>query len=98
MPIYVYENTKTGKVWEEHLSYEDRDKPTTKNVIRLPVAPNMFRISDCGGNEDKFREHLGNMVQQGYKERDTLEKKGLIKVSNAQKESREKRKQKRKWM
>jgi len=38
------------------------------------------------------------MVQQGYRERDTLEKKGLIKVSTAEKESREKRQQKRKWV
>ena len=76
MPIYVYENTKTGKVWEEALSYEDRDKPVNKNVIRIPAATNMLRILDT--NENKFRDHLGKMVQQGYKERDTLEKKGLI--------------------
>ena len=97
MPIYIYENKKTGKVWEENFSYEDRNKPVNKNT-RLPSAPNMFRISDCGGNEDKFRDHLGRMVQQGYKERNTLEKQGLIKVSSAEKEGREKRKQKRKWV
>ena len=96
MPIYVYKNTKTGKVWEESLSYEDRDKPVNSNVIRIPAATNMLRILDT--NENKFRDHLGKMVQQGYKERDTLEKRGLIKVSNAEKESREKRKQKRKWV
>jgi hypothetical protein len=56
----------------------------------------MLRILDT--NENKFRDHLGKMVQKGYKERDTLEKRGLIKVSNVEKESREKRKQKRKWV
>jgi hypothetical protein len=96
MPVYIYENTKTGKVWEENLSYEDRDKPVSKNVIRIPAATSMFRILDS--NENKIRDHLGVMAQQGYKERDTLEKKGLIKVSNAEKESREKRQQKRKWV
>ena len=96
MPIYIYENTKTGKVWEENLSYEDRDKPLTKNIIRIPAATNMLRILDS--NENKLRDHLGKMVQQGYQERDTLEKKGLIKVSTAEKESREKRQQKRKWV
>jgi hypothetical protein len=96
MPIYIYENTKTGKVWEENLSYEDRDKPLTKNIIRIPAATNMLRILDS--NENKLRDHLGTMVQQGYRERDTLEKKGLIKVSTAEKESREKRQQKRKWV
>lgn len=96
MPIYIYENTKTGKVWEENLSYEDRDKPVTKNIIRIPAATNMLRILDS--NENKLRDHLGKMVQKGYRERDTLEKKGLIKVSNAEKESREKRQQKRKWV
>ena len=96
MPIYIYENTKTGKVWEENLSYEDRDRPVTKNIIRIPAATNMLRILDS--NENKLRDHLGTMVQQGYRERDTLEKKGLIKVSTAEKESREKRQQKRKWL
>ena len=52
----------------------------------------MLRILDT--NENKFRDHLGKMVQQGY-ERDTLEKR-INKVSNAEKE--EKRKQKRKWV
>ena len=98
MPIYVYENIKTKKVWEELLSYEDRDFPVKKNVIRLPSAPKIFRISDCGGSEDKLRDRIGNMVNQGYQERDTLEKKGLIKVSNSEKESRIKRQQKRKWI
>ena len=96
MPIYIYENKKTGKVWEEALSYEDRDKPVNKNIIRIPAPTNMLRILDT--NENKFRDHLGKMVQKGYKERDTLEKRGLIKVSNVEKESREKRKQKRKWV
>lgn len=96
MPIYIYENTKTGKVWEENIPYEDRDKPVNKNIIRIPAATNMLRILDT--NENKIRDRLGSMVQQGYKQRDTLEKKGLIKVSNAEKESREKRKQKRKWV
>jgi hypothetical protein len=51
MPIYVYENIKTKKVWEELLSYEDRDFPVKKNIIRLPSAPKIFRICDCGGSE-----------------------------------------------
>jgi hypothetical protein len=96
MPIYIYENIKTGKVWEENLPYEDRNNPVNKNVIRIPAATAMFRILDS--NENKIRDRLGSMAQQGYKERDTLEKKGLIKVSNAEKESREKRQQKRKWV
>ena len=60
------------------MSYEDRDFPVKKNIIRLPSAPKIFRISDCGGSEDKLRDRIGNMVNQGYQERDTLEKKGLI--------------------
>jgi len=96
MPIYIYENTKTGKVWEKNVPYEDRNKIVKKNIIRIPAATNMLRILDT--NENKIRDRLGSMVQQGYKQRDTLEKKGLIKVSNTEKESREKRKQKRKWV
>jgi hypothetical protein len=96
MPIYIYENTKTGKVWEENVPYEDRNKIVKKDIIRIPAATNMLRILNT--NENKIRDRLGIMAQQGYKQRDTLEKKGLIKVSSAEKESREKRKQKRKWV
>jgi ribosomal protein L28 len=96
MPIYIYENTKTGKVWEENLPYEDRDKPVNKNTIRIPAATNMLRVIDS--NEDKLRNRLGMMVERGYQERDYLESKGLIKVPTKEKERREKSKQKRKWV
>lgn len=96
MPIYIYENTKTGKVWEENLPYEDRDRPVNKNTIRIPAATNMLRVIDS--NEDKLRNRLGMMVERGYQERDYLESKGLIKVSTKEKERREKSKQKRKWV
>ena len=55
-------------------------------------------VKKLAGYLQILRDHLGKMVQQGYKERDTLEKKGLIKVSTAEKENREKRQQKRKWV
>jgi len=96
MPIYIYENTKTGKVWEENLPYEDRDKPVNINVIRVPAPTNMLRILDT--QQNRIRNHLGMMVEKGYQERDYLESKGLIKVSTKEKERREKSKQKRKWV
>ena len=94
MPIYEYENTKTGKRFTENLPIDKRDFPTRRRFIRRVIsAPKISIISDMGGREDKGREQMMQAAERGYKERE--EKK--IETPNWAKERREKSKQKRRW-
>ena len=95
MPIYEYENTKTGGRFTENLPIDKRNFPARRRFIRRVIsAPKISVISDMGGKEDKAREQIMQAAERGYRER---EEKNL-KVPDWSKEKREINKQKRKWL
>ena len=94
MPLYEFENKKTGKRFTEHLPIYKRNFPCRDNNIRRVItAPNLSIISDMGGKEDKAREQILEAAEKGYKERDKKNKN----IPEWSKERREKSKQKRRW-
>ena len=99
MPLYEYENTKTGELFKENLPIHKRNFPLRIPFVRRVItAPNLSLISDMGGKEDKVREQISQSAEQGFKQREIDEKKGKIKIPEWSKERREKTKQKRKWL
>ena len=94
MPLYEFENKKTGERFTEHLPIYKRNFPCRDNNIRRVItAPNLSIISDMGGKEDKAREQILEAAEKGYKERD----KKNNNIPEWSKERREKSKQKRRW-
>ena len=99
MPLYEYENTKTGKRFTENFPIYKRNFPLRNPFIRrVLTVPNLSLISDVGGKEDKAREQISQSAEQGFIQREIDEKKGKIKVPDWSKEKRERNKQKRKWL
>ena len=99
MPIYEYENRKTGERFTENLPIHKRNFPLRNPFIRRVIsAPKISVISDMGGREDKTREQIEESVAKGYSQRDKEEALGKIKVPEWSKEKREKSKQKRQWL
>ena len=100
MPLYEFENKKTGEKFTEHLPIHKRNFPCRDNNIRRVIsAPNLSIISDVGGKEDKAREQILESAEIGFKERDAQEKLGMIKEAPEwSKQRREKSKQKRRWL
>ena len=94
MPIYEYENTKTGKRFTENLPIDKRYLPSRRRFIRRVIsAPKISIISDMGGREDKAREQIMQAAEKGYQQRE----KEKIETPVLAKERREKSKQKRRW-
>ena len=94
MPLYEFENKKTGERFTEHLPIHKRNFPCRDNNIRRVItAPNLSIISDVGGKEDKAREQILKAAERGYKEREKENKN----IPEWSKERREKTKQKRRW-
>ena len=94
MPLYEYENKKTGEKFTEHLPIHKRNFPCRNPFVRRVIsAPNLSIISDVGGKEDKAREQIMKKVEEGYAERERKK----VKVPEWSKERREKSKQKRRW-
>ena len=94
MPLYEYENKRTGERFTENLPINKRNIPIRRRFIRRVIsAPKISIISDMGGREDKAREQIMQAAEKGYKERE--EKK--IETPIREKERREKSKQKRRW-
>ena len=96
MPLYEYENKKTGEKFTEHLPISKRNNPCRSPFIRRVLsAPKISVLSDMGGKEDKIRETILQSAEQGYEQR---EKDKTIKTPDWSKEKREKSKQKRRWL
>ena len=96
MPLYEYENTKTGERFEEILPIHKRNNPCRSPFIRRVIsAPNLSVISDVGGKEDKIRETILESAERGYKQRDEDK---TIQPPAWSNERREKSKQKRRWL
>jgi len=92
MPIYSFKNKKTGKVWDEYLSYEDRTKPLRhKNVEMVITAPNLSFIAR---SEYKKRDQILDSARKGMKEAQAEESVGIRKSPEWQQEKREKTLQK----
>jgi hypothetical protein len=74
MPLYEYENLKTGEKFQKVLPMARRKEPCTAPYIKLAiVAPNVLTISDSKGKEDKLREDLHTKAQVAKKEKQVLE-------------------------
>ena len=94
MPLYEYENKKTGERFTEHLPIHKRNFPCRNPFVRRVItAPNLSVISDMGGKEDKAREQILATAERGYKQREKENKN----IPEWSKERREKSKQKRRW-
>ena len=92
MPIYSYRNKKTGKVWDEYLSYEDRTKPlANSNVEMVITAP---RLSFIERAEHKGRDQMISAARQGMRERQIEEQVGIRKSPEWLKERTERHLQK----
>ena len=92
MPIYSFRNKKTGKVWDEYLSYKDRTKPLqNKNVEMVITAPNLSFIAR---SEYKKRDQILDSARKGMKEAQAEESVGIRKSPEWQQEKREKTLQK----
>ena len=92
MPIYSYRNKKTGKVWDEYLSYNDRTKPLANlNVEMVITAP---RLSFIERAEHKGRDQMISAARQGMKERQIEEQVGIRKSPEWLKERTERHLQK----
>jgi hypothetical protein len=92
MPIYSFRNKKTGKVWDEYLSYEDRTKPLrSKNVEMVITAPNLSFIAR---SEHKGRDQMLSSARAGMRQAQIEEQVGIRKSPEWQQEKREKTLQK----
>jgi|TARA_R100000781_G_C4019229_1_gene106483 hypothetical protein len=92
VPIYSYKNKKTGKVWDEYLSFKDRTKPLrNKNVEMVITAP---RLSFIERNEHSVRDQMIHTARQGMKERQIEEQVGIRKSPEWLQEKTEKHLQK----
>ena len=92
MPIYSYRNKKTGKVWDEYLSYIDRTKPLrNKSVEMVITAP---RLSFIERSEHSTRDRMIDTARKGMKERQAEEKAGIRKSPEWLQEKTEKHLQK----
>ena len=99
MPLYEYEDTRTGRIFTEYLSINERNNPCKSPFVRRVIsAPNLSIISDVGGKEDKAREQILQAAEDGYKEREIKEELGIKKNPDWIKEKRIKKKQKRQWL
>ena len=92
MPIYSYRNKKTGEVWDEYLSLQDRTKPLiNKNIEMVITAP---RLSFIERSEHSTRDQMINTARQGMKERQIEDKLGIRKTPEWLQEKTEKHLQK----
>ena len=92
MPLYSFKNKKTGKVWEEILSFAEREELLkNKNIEQLITAP---RLSFIERAEHKGRDQMINAARQGMRERQIEEQVGIRKSPDWLKERTERHLQK----
>ena len=67
MPLYSFKNKKTRKVWDEILSFEEREELLKdKNIEQVLTAPMLGFIERA---EHKGRDQMISAARQGMKER-----------------------------
>ena len=92
MPLYSFKNKKTGKEWEEILSFAEREKLLKdKNIEQLITAP---RLSFIERAEHKGRDQMISAARQGMRERQIGEQVGIRKSPDWLKERTERHLQK----
>lgn len=92
MPLYSFKNKKTGKEWEEILSFAEREKLLKdKNIEQLITAP---RLSFIERAEHKGRDQMIEAARNGMKERQIEEQVGIRKSPDWLKERTERHLQK----
>ena len=92
MPLYSFKNKKTRKVWDEILSFEEREELLKdKNIEQVLTAPMLGFIERA---EHKGRDKMINAARQGMKERQIEEQVGIRKSPDWLKERTERHLQK----
>ena len=92
MPLYSFKNKKTRKVWDEILSFEEREELLKdKNIQQVVTAPMLGFIERA---EHKGRDQMINAARQGMKERQIEEQVGIRKSPDWLKERTERHLQK----
>lgn len=92
MPLYSFKNKKTRKVWDEILSFEEREELLKdKNIEQVVTAPMLGFIERA---EHKGRDQMINAARQGMKERQIEEQVGIRKSPDWLKERTERHLQK----
>ena len=92
MPLYSFKNKKTRKVWDEILSFEEREELLKdKNIEQVLTAPMLGFIERA---EHKGRDQMISAARQGMRERQIEEQVGIRKSPDWLKERTEKHLQK----
>ena len=92
MPLYSFKNKKTGKVWDEILSFEERDNLLkNKNIEQIITAPMLAFIERV---EHIGRDQMIESARNGMKERQIEEQVGIRKSPDWLKERTERHLQK----
>tara|TARA_R100000664_G_C2758184_1_gene146901 strand:+ start:1017 stop:1313 length:297 start_codon:yes stop_codon:yes gene_type:complete len=92
MPLYSFKNKKTGKVWDEILSFDERDKLLkNKNIEQVITAPMLAFIERV---EHKGRDQMIDSARNKMKERQVEEQVGIRKSPDWLKERTERHLQK----
>ena len=88
MPLYSFKNKKTGKVWDEILSFDERDKLLkNKNIEQVITAPMLAFIERV---EHKGRDQMIDSARNKMKERQVEEQVGIRKSPDWLKEKNRK--------
>ena len=92
MPLYSFKNKKTRKVWDEILSFEEREELLKdKNIQQVVTAPMLGFIERA---EHEGRDQMISAARQGMKERQIEEQVGIRKSPDWLKERTERHLQK----
>ena len=77
MPLYSFKNKKTGKIWDEILSFKERENLLkNKNIEQVITAPMLAFIERV---EHKGRDQMINSARNKMKERQIEEQVGIRK-------------------
>ena len=87
MPLYSFKNKKTGKMWDEILSFKEREELLKdKNIEQIITAPMLAFIERV---EHKQRDKMIDTARKGMKERQIEEQGGIRKSPDWLKERTE---------
>ena len=77
MPLYSFKNKKTGKIWDEILSFKERENLLKdKNIEQVITAPMLAFIERV---EHKSRDQMIDSARNKMKERQIEEQVGIRK-------------------
>tara|TARA_X000001388_G_C2198649_1_gene110387 strand:- start:572 stop:868 length:297 start_codon:yes stop_codon:yes gene_type:complete len=92
MPLYTFKNKKTKKVWDELLSFDERENLLKdKNIEQIITAPRLGFIERA---EHKGRDQMISAARNKMKERQIEEQVGIRKSPEWLKERTERHLQK----